>query len=93
LRSTSFYFTKALEQVPYFLLRKGFKVCGMLLDVFFTKNRNVCGHGYGFVCYNNVGDVGNLVWALNNVCLVSLRCGRLWLVLIELKVKFSGRGR
>lgn len=93
LRSTSFYFTNVLEQVPYFLLRKGFRVCEMLLYVFFAKNRNVCGHVYGFVCHNNVCDVGNLVWIPNNVCLASLGCGRLWLVLIELKVKFSGRGR
>jgi len=41
LRSTYFYFTNVVEQVPYFLLRKGFRVCGMLLDVYFAKNRNV----------------------------------------------------
>ena len=46
LRSTSFYFKNVLEQIPYFLIRKGFRVCAMFLDVFFAKNRNVRGYVY-----------------------------------------------
>ena len=54
LRSTYFYFTNVSEQIPYFLLRNVFKVCGMLSNVFLAKNRNARGHVYGFACYNNV---------------------------------------
>lgn len=46
-RCASFYFTNVLEQIPYFLLRKGFEVCGMPGDLFLAKNRNVRGHVYG----------------------------------------------
>jgi len=37
LGSTSFYLINMWEQIPYFLLRKSFEVCGILVDVFLAE--------------------------------------------------------
>jgi len=57
--------------VHYVELRKAFEVCGILSDVYVSKNRNTCGQVYGFVRFtaklqkalNNVFIGQNIVWA------------------------------
>jgi hypothetical protein len=50
-----------------FYLRKGFKVCGMLEDVYVARKRNKFGEPYGFVKFSNVRDVDKMTKALNAV--------------------------
>ncbi|XP_045791605.1 uncharacterized protein LOC123886320 [Trifolium pratense] len=66
-RYVSFYFTNFPYQLSNFYLRKGFKVCGMLEDVFLPKKRNRRGQPFGFVKFSNVRDVNKLLRALNKV--------------------------
>jgi len=42
-------FTNVPEQVPSVKLRKGFEVCGMLINVFLSHKKNMPGQNYGFV--------------------------------------------
>lgn len=67
-RFVTFYITNFPPQASTFFLRKGFKVCGILEDVFIANNRNRSGEVYGFVCYAKVQDVDKLLKAVNNVC-------------------------
>lgn len=66
-RFVTFYITKFPPQASTFLLRNGFKVCGILEDVFVASNRNMNGDVYGFVRYAKVRDMDKLLKALNNV--------------------------
>jgi len=63
----SFYVTNIPDHVQYVDFRKAFEVCGILSDVYVSRNRNARGQNYGFVCFINVKDVAKLQKALNNV--------------------------
>jgi hypothetical protein len=63
----SFYVTNLPDQAQYVDIRKAFEVCGILSDVYVSRNRNARGQNYGFVRYINVKDVAKLQKALNNV--------------------------
>jgi len=63
----SFYFTNVPHDISYFTLRQGFKVCGVMEDLYLAQKRNVNGRVFGFVRYGNVKDVDKLLKAVNNV--------------------------
>jgi len=69
----SFYFTNILEFLPVFRLRQHFEVCGILLDVYMTRQQNSRGQVHGFVRFSNVKNVDKLSQALNNVWFGHLR--------------------
>jgi hypothetical protein len=50
-RFVTLYITDFPPQATYFILRKGFEVCGILEYVFVANNRNRNGEVYGFVRY------------------------------------------
>jgi len=56
----SFYVTNLPKHVHYVELRKAFEVCGILSDVYISKNRNACGQVCGFVRFINVKDTAKL---------------------------------
>jgi len=62
----SFYFTNVPDDISYSSLRKGFKVCGIMEDVYLARKRNVNGAIFGFVRYTKVKDVDKLLKAVNN---------------------------
>ena len=66
-RFVSFYFTNVPEFIPYVNLRQGFEVCGILEDLYVTKNYNAQGKVYGFVRFGKVKNVAKLTKALNEV--------------------------
>lgn len=48
-RFVSFYFTNVPELIPYYCLRQGFEVCGILEDLYLSKKLNAQGKVFGFV--------------------------------------------
>jgi hypothetical protein len=66
-RYVTFYFTNFPAQLSRFYFRKGFKVCGMLEDVYVPRKRNALGAPYDFIRFSNVRDVSKLSKALNAV--------------------------
>jgi len=66
-RFVTFYYTNVPEFIPYFNLRQGFEVCGVLEDLFVSRKYNAQGKIYGFVRYSNVRNVDKLTKALNAV--------------------------
>jgi len=53
--------------VPYFVMKEGFKICGIMENLFLARKRNKQGHIYGFVRYDNVRDAEKFLKALNNI--------------------------
>jgi len=43
-RYVTFYFTNVPDMVPYFCVREGFEVCGILDNLFLLRKRNKQGH-------------------------------------------------
>jgi RNA recognition motif-containing protein len=66
-RYVTFYFTNVPDMVPYFIVKEGFEVCGILDNIFLSRKRNKQGHIYSFVRYANVRDVEKMLKALNNI--------------------------
>ena len=66
-RFVTFYFTNIPALILYYYLRQGFKVCGILEDLFVAKNFNEQGKAYGFARYGKVKNVEKLTKALNDI--------------------------
>ena len=58
--TTSFYFTNIPSNIQYVELRKGLEVCGILTNVFISRNCNSKGHLYGFARFLKVRNVDKL---------------------------------
>jgi len=54
-------------------LRQGFEFCGILTELYVSRNRNARGQLFGFVRFTNVRDVVKLNKALNNVVFGNLK--------------------
>lgn len=63
----SYYIGNNFEHLKFVELRKGLEVCGMLTDVYVSRNRNVRGQVLGFARFSKVRDVDKLKNALNNI--------------------------
>jgi len=48
-------------------VRTRLEVCGILADVYVSRNRNASKQVFGFVCFTNVRNVDKLNEALNKV--------------------------
>jgi len=72
-RFVTFYFTNFSPHLSNFFLRKGFKVCGLLVEVVVPRRKNANGEGFGFVRFSKVRDVGKLLKVVNAVCFGNYR--------------------
>ena len=62
-----FYLAYIREHLLYVNLRRGLEVCGILADVYVSRNLNVKGHIFGFAKFLKVCHVEKLNKSLNNV--------------------------
>lgn len=63
----SYYIANNVEHIKFVELRNGLEVCGVLTDVYVSRNCNSRGQVFGFARFSKVRDVDKLKKALNNI--------------------------